>query len=609
MEDNVYLERLHKELEAIHEKGFEDYFHIVANLVGWAKKEMMVGPARGSSCSSLVCYLIGITDIDPIPYGLIFERFIDITRMDIPDIDIDFSDQHRYKVLTHLEKEYGKEHVSKLGTIALYRPRSVLNDIAGALSIPPWKMDNILDSMITRSSGDARAMDTLEDTLTGTPAGQDLLKEYPQIMEGVKLEGHPTHASTHASAIVLSSTELSKIAPINRRTGALEMDKKDAERIELLKIDVLGLTQLSILEDTLEMAGLPKDHLYGINMEDQKAFDILNNKKWTGVFQFNGPALQNLCKGIVATELNDLVSITALARPGPLVSGNSEKWVAIRSGREKISYSDPLLEPFLEDTFGIIIYQEQVMNICRGIGGLSWGDVNALRQTMSKSLGAEYFNQFGDPWKKGAIESGVDPSKVDSIWDALCVYGSWAFNKSHSVAYGIISYWCCWLKAYFPLEFAAATLTHEKDVEKQRDLLRELVKEGYEYVPLDSNLSIDKWVIKDGKLIGPVMNVKGIGPKMTEEIMSARVRNEPLRQALQKKLDTGTTPLDSLYPIRDAIQRILPDPRERNILTPPVEILNVEQRDNDYEVVVICTFSKINIRDANEAILVANRGT
>jgi DNA-directed DNA polymerase III PolC len=612
LEDETYRARLKRELDLIAQKRYEDYFYIVADICNYARAKMIVGPARGSSCGSLVCYLLGITSIDPIPYGLIFERFIDVNRDDLPDIDIDFSDQHRALVFRYIISKYGREHCARLGTVAMYKSRSALQESGAALRVPRWKCDAVSESLIERSSGDSRALNTLEDTLTSMPAGQELIGEFPEMMVATKMEGHPRHYSQHAAGIVVADHPITDVVAVDHRTGATMCDKKDAEELNLLKIDALGLTQLSVFEDAIELAGLDRNVLEGIPMDDEASFRVLNEQQFSGIFQFNGLALQSITKQFKVTCFDDIVSVTALGRPGPLASGGAHEWIRRKNKVNPVTYPHPIFEEYLNDTLGIVLYQEQVMEIGRNIGNLSWGDVTALRKAMSRSLGKEYFDQFGDPWKKGAIEKGVTPEDADKVWDDLCAYGAWSFNKSHSVAYGMISYQCCWLKAHHPFEFAAATLSHEKDPARQIQLLREMAAEGYSYIPVDPAISGTKWAVgeRDGKrvLVGPLSNVKGIGPKMVSAIIGARARGETMPERASKLLHNPVTPIDSLWPIRDAVERIMPDPGKRNIHTPSVSIESVQIKPNTYEVLVFCTMSKINPRDENEVVIVARRG-
>lgn len=607
-----YLARLDRELALIKEKDFEDYFYIISDLCQWARARMFVGPARGSSCGSLVCYLLGITTIDPIPYNLIFERFIDINRSDLPDIDIDFSDQQRHLVFDYLASKYGADHVARLGTVNMFKPRSALHEAGIAFNIPRFRLEQFADTIINRSSGDSRALQTMEDTFKDGQIGRQLVRDFPEVVLASGMEGHPKHHGQHAAGVVLTSEPVRKYTAIDARTNSTHSDKKDADDLNLLKIDALGLTQLSVFEDALEFAGLDRNHLFGLATDDADAFDVLNKGHFAGIFQFNGSALQQIARSITVDHIEDIIAIGALARPGPMASGGTNTWIARRNGSAKLEYPHPLFEPHLKNTLGVVVYQEQVMTICRDIGVLSWEEVSALRKAMSKTLGKEYFDKYGDKWKQGAREKGIDEKILTKVWDDLCAYGSWAFNRSHSVAYGYISYWCCWLKAHHPVEFAAATLSHEGEPAKQLLTLRELAKEGISYVPVDIELSTDKWTVgKKGKkkhLIGPVQNIEGIGPKTVQEIMSCRARGEPLPASIQKKLSKcSSTKLDTLFPIAEAVARVLPDPSARNIHSKPVSLAEARTLE-DEQVLCFVLVDKIVPRDENEAIRVAKRG-
>lgn len=608
----AYEARLMRELNLIKDKAFEDYFYLVADICQWARARMIVGPARGSSCGSLVCYLLGITSIDPLPYNLIFERFIDINRADLPDIDIDFPEDRRSEVFEYVAQKYGRERVARLGTVAMYQPRSALKEAAGAMDVPPWKLDKVMDAIIDRSSGDSRALQATYDTLHDTEAGRALMAEYPEILASAQMEGHPRHAGQHAAGIVITEKPVSTYVAVDHRTGATMCDKKDAEGLNLLKIDALGLTQLSVFEKALKLAGLDRDHLFTIPLDDPAAFKVLNDHRYSGIFQFNGLALQSITDQIVIESLEDIAAIGALARPGPMNTGGTKQWIAIKRGEAEPTYPHPLFESILRDTMGIITYQEQVMTIGREIGGLGWGDVTALRKTMSNRLGGEAFDRYGDLWKKGAIERGVPPEIVNQVWGDLTAYGSWAFNKSHSVAYGTLSYYCCWLKAYYPVEFAAATLTHTDDPLAQIKMLRELAAEGVGYIPADLDLSSDQWTVgvRDGQkvLVGPLSNVHGVGPKMMSTIISARARGEPIPERAKKLLTDPKTKIDSLFPIKTQIERLMPDPTAKNIFSTPARIIDIQPSSQARDVLVFAVVSKIKPKDENEEVNVAKRG-
>ena len=605
LKDQVYADRMTRELDLIQEKQFEDYFYIVAELVTFARERMIVGPARGSSAGSLVCYLLGITAIDPIPHGLLFERFVDVTRSDLPDIDIDFSDQNRQQVFDHAEEIYGAERVARLGTVNMFGPRSIFRQIAVPLRLPEWRINPVLDSLIARSSGDTRAMQQLEDTLKDTDAGKALLAEHPEVMLAAKMEGHPTTSSQHAAGIVITEQAVRRTVAVDRRTKSTMCDKKDAQELNLLKIDALGLKQLNVFERTLELIGQPPQSVHGflerLPLDDDAAFAVLRRRHFAGIFQFTGITLQSLTRGITVERFEDLVAITALARPGPMATGGATTWTKRRAGTERVTYPHPLLKPYMEETLGVITYQEQVMKIGRELGDLSWKDVTALRKAMSQSLGQEYFDQFGVRWKAGAIAKGIPPELVDKIWFDLCAFGSWGFNKSHAVAYGLVSYWCCWLKAHHPLEFAAATLDTEEDEDRQIILLRELKEEGISYVPVDPAHSEARWLPQGtNKLLGPLTNIPGIAGKYAHEIVSARRLGRPLRPALAKKLTNPKTLIDSLYPVQDRINALHPGHKP----TVPIAAIKMDT----YNFVASGVLRKMNPRDENEDVNVARRG-
>ncbi len=614
LNDEVYNKRLSRELDLIAEKQFEDYFYILADMITWAKERMIVGPARGSSCGSLVCYLLGITAIDPIPYGLIFERFIDINRKDLPDIDVDFSDVRRDMVFEYAEAKYGASHVARLGTVGLFRPRSALNQVGASLQIPNWMIERTLESVTERSSGDSRAMLALEDAMMTSDAGKALLREYPKAVMAARMEGHPNNSSQHAAGIVITERDVVEYIGVDARSNSTMCDKKDAEELNLLKIDALGLTQLSIFERTLQLIGKPDitGYLETLPLDDPAAFAVLNEGRFSGIFQFTGQALKSLTKQVQIDKLDDMVAITALARPGPMATGGANTWVRRRNGQEKVTTAHPMLTELTKDTFGVVVYQETVMNVVRILGNFSWEDTSAIRKAMSGRLGDEFFEKYWTMFKAGAAANGIEEKAAKEVWNQICTMGSWAFNKSHAVAYGVVSYWTCWLKAHHPYEFAAATLDAETDPIKQIATLRELAAEGIGYTPVDPVLSTDKWSFKieDGgsrKLIGPVSMIKGIGPKMEMEIMDARRSGTPLRAALQKRLDNGKTPIDTLYPIRDAIAALHPDIAvSANIMSKPIPVSEV-QCGLMGEVMVFVVMRKIAPRDENDAQNVVKR--
>lgn len=608
LNDPVYAERLERELRIIDEKRFGDYFYILADMVSWARERMVVGPARGSSCGSLVCYLLGITTIDPIRFGLVFERFIDITRADLPDIDVDFSDAKRQLVFDYAANKYGANHVARLGSVGSFQPLSAFRQVAKSLKIPNWKFEKAATSLIKRGEGDPLAGQTIKDTLETTQAGQDLLKEHPEVAMVSRFEDHPTNAGQHAAGLIITKRPVTDHVAIDRRTGGIMADKKDAEALGLLKIDALGLTQLSIFERTLELIDQKDrwDFFSRIRTDDPEAFAVLNRKQFAGIFQFAGKAVRGLTEQVTVDRLDDLIAITALARPGPLSSDGPKLWAARRMGREPVRYVHEAFEPFLRDTYGVVVYQEQVMAIARQIGDLSWEEVTALRRAIGRSLGKQAFDAAGGTkWKQRAIEKGIPQDTVEKFWDELCAFGQYAFNKAHSVAYGLVSYWSCYLKAHYPLSFAAATLDAEGEPARQIEILKELRDEGVTYTPVDPEKSGKRWEvdIQNRRLIGPLTAIKGIGPRAVEDIIeSRRPDGKPLAKHVQKMLDNAKTDIDTLFPIQQAVARF----DTSKITTPKSDIKDVTPNTAG-QVMIIGVVNAIKLVNENEPARLAKR--
>ena len=418
LSDPVYSERLDRELTLIAEKQFDDYFYILADLIEYAKTVMIVGPARGSSGGSLVCYLLNITTINPIQHGLLFERFIDTNRAELPDIDVDFSDVHRNLVFEYAEKKYGKERVARLGTVGLFKARSAINQAGAALKVPNWRVEKVMESIIERTSGDSRAMNTLEDTLKETEAGRTLVAEHPELLIAAKFEGHPAIASQHAAGVVLTQDPLTEYVAVDARTKSVMYDKKDAAELNLLKIDALGLKQLSIFERTLELIGEKpiNGFLEKIPIDDQATFDVLNTGHFSGIFQFTGTALRQIASQVKFTSFDDVAAMSALVRPGPLATGGTNRWVKRKAGLEPVTQVHPLLLELTKDTYGVVIYQETVMKVVREICQFSWEDTGAIRHAMSGILGDEFFNRYKVKFIAGAGNGGGRPQRRPSAF-------------------------------------------------------------------------------------------------------------------------------------------------------------------------------------------------
>ena len=603
-----YQRRMTHELRLISEKGFADYFLVIADVCRFAKRHMLVGPARGSSAGSLVCWLLGITEIDPIPHNLIFERFIDVNRFDFPDIDIDFPDDYRDMVFDYLGDKYGDEHVARLGTIMRYKPKSALTDFSKVLDIPHWEIQAVKDAIIERSGGDARLGFCLEDTLSLLDVGKELVQKYPQVSLAGRVEMHARQTGQHAAGLIICNDPITDYCG-KSRDGVAQIEKKGSELLNMLKIDALGLRTLTVLQDACEVAGIDFHDLYELPLDDQEAFDVLNNEKYAGIFQFEGASLQGVIRQTKCRSFDDIAAATALARPGPLNSGATGDYIDRKAGHSSVTYIHPLLEELTADTYGVIIYQEQVMICTRQIGNFSWADTANIRKLMSNREGDESFMRFETLFIEGAMENGLTKEEATTIWNGFVTFGSWAFNKSHAVSYGLVSYWCCWMKAHHPGAFAVGCLRHTRDPEQALRLLRELSKEGLDYIPVDPEHSDLNWTLHDGKLLGGLLNVKGIGEKSARTILNCRANNIEIPPGMQKKLANAQTPYDELWPVTDRFRDVYESPREHNIKSIPLCFCNdVQESGEETHHVVIGRLVRKSIRDLNEESSVLKRG-
>lgn len=606
LDDEKYAKRLDRELKLINEKDYIDYFLIVTDLVRFAKSISFVGPSRGSSAGSLVCYLLGITEIDPIRFGLLFERFIDINRFDLPDIDVDFQDTKRDKIIKYLEKKYGHDNVRMIATIGTYKPKSAIGDFAKALDIPVWETEDVKGAIIERSGGDARAAMCIADTFIGTEPGKKFIDDYPAMKLVEKIEGHANFTGTHAAGVIVCNEPLYNYCGVNTRDNTIMLDKKDAEKVGLLKIDCLGLRTLSILADTADLIGMKYDEYYTLPLDDEKTFAIFNNMRLSGVFQYEGQALQILTKQMGIHNFNDVAVITALARPGALNSGGAARYVKYRTGVEEPSYFNDMHKNITSETYGIVVYQEQMMEIARQIGDMSWEDVSDLRKAASKSLGDEFFSRYKDKFMLGATTvNELSEEEAGAIWNDISHSGSWSFNKSHAISYGLISYWTAYMKANHPLEFYVSSLNNARDNEHAIKLLRDMVvNDGINYKPIDPDKSGVKWSIADGIIVGGLTNIKGIGPAKANIIIKSRTGKASLTPALYKALFNPITDFDILFPTKHYWGFLFDRPIEYGLQHSPIFIDDIEQ---DTECIFVGKLIDRNLRSLNEYVFLQKR--
>jgi len=569
-----YNARFEHELEQISNKGFEDYFLVIADMVKYAKTIMLVGPARGSSAGSLICYCLGITEVDPIEHNLLFERFIDVSRDDAPDIDIDFPDDRRELVFDYLREKWGDEKVAHLGTVSRYKARSSIIEVSKGLGIGLNEVSEFKNSIIDRPDGDPRCNNCIEDSFKTLVSGKHLLMRHPDMEIASQFENHARHSGVHAAGIIITEENVSKYCSVT--SDSAQIDKRDAEKLNLLKIDALGLRTLSVLNDVLEQIGWSREKLTEFPLDDKQAFDLLNEERYAGIFQFEGGALQGLCKQMHVANFEDMSALTSLARPGPLSSGGAQEYIRRQTGESEVSFL-PMTEDILGVTKGIFIYQEQVMLAGREIGKLSWADVSALRKAMSKSIGKSFFDSFYEKFKKGAMENGLQEHEAMTIWQQMNTMGAYAFNRSHAIAYAMVSYWSCVLKSRFPLEFAAACLRNSKDDEQAIALLREIKGKGLNFKKFDSEKSMENWTVQDGELIGGLMNIKGVGMKMAQEIVERRKNNQALSPRQEKFLAEGKTPYDDIFECERRFGHIRKEPEKYRIKSEITDIVNFSE--------------------------------
>lgn len=606
LDDPVYSKRFQREFKLINDRDFGDYFLIVSSLIREAKEYCLIGPGRGSSGGSLICYLISITEIDPIKHGLLFDRFIDINRMDLPDIDTDVPDIHRQKIVKSLYKKYNFDNVKSIGTISKYKAKSAIVDFSKALDIPAFDSKELKDSIIERTPGDARAEFCIKDSINETTSGKIFIKKYPEMQILEKIEGHSRHSGKHAAGIIIANKPLYNYSGINNKESIIMMDGIEAESINLLKIDILGLRTLSVLEDTAKLANFNYSDFYNLSLNDTNVFDIFNSGRLYGIFQFEGHILRTITSQINVDKFSDICAITSLGRPGALNSGGTNRYIKRKKNSSDIKSHGEIYDNVTKDTFGITIFQEQTMKILRDFGNLSWGDVNILRRAMSKTYGDEFFAKYKNKFIEGGLKNNYTKKESEEVWKTVANMGSYGFNLSHAVGYSIISYWTAWCKTYHPLEFAAANLNNAKDDESSIKILRDFViNDRIEYIPIDPDTSDVNWSIVDGKLIGGLTNLDGVGLKKAQGIVKTRKKGGRFTPAIMKKLINPVTPFDILFPTKHYFGRLYSEPHKFGLDKPPSKISEVYEPGN-YTIIGMTT--AWDLRDRNDVQSVMKRG-
>jgi DNA polymerase III subunit alpha len=517
-----YLDRLDEELEIIKNKNFGPYFLVVQNMIGWAKKEgILVGPGRGSAAGSLLCYSLGITDIDPIEHGLLFFRFINPDRNDFPDIDTDIQDTRREEVKDYLVRQY--RHVASIATFLEFTGKGIVRDIARVLNIPLSDVNKVL-----------KTVDTWDD-FCNSKSTREFREKYPEVeIYGEQLRGRIRGTGIHAAGVVTSKEPIFRHAPMETRssTGSDEripvvgVDMEEAERIGLIKIDALGLKTLSVLKDTIDM--VKENHyvdidLLSIDMNDKDVYEMLSSGFTKGVFQCEATPYTNLLIKMGVKNLNELAASNALVRPGA-ANTIGKDYIDRKHGRQNINYLHQILKPFTEDTYGCILYQEQVMQACVQLGGMSMSEADKVRKIIGKKKDAKEFNEFQDRFISGASKY-ISPNDALDLWHDFEAHAGYSFNKSHAVAYSTLSYWTAWLKYHYPLEFMFALLKNEKDKDGRTEYLIEAKRMGISIKLPHINDSDKDFKIEGKGIRFGLSAIKFISDTIAERYISARPFN------------------------------------------------------------------------------------
>lgn len=540
----LYVDRLHYEMDLIESKGFFDYFLMLAEATRWCKdRGIAVGPARGSAAASLVCYLLRITEIDPVPIPtMLFERFIDLNRTDLPDIDLDFDDERRHELVEHMADVYGHDRVGNIGTFTKYKGKNSLEDVARAYNIPQWVIKPVKDLVVERSGGDSRADASLEDTVEMFPEAKKVFTEHPDLEYAFRLEGNYRGFSVHASGLVVSNEPLTDnvayYSRLDKKSGnmrqVLSVDKYDAEYMGLMKADFLGLSNMGMIGRALDLIGMKLEDMYVVANpmlhEDPEVIDAFRRNDVNGIFQFGGEATRIVNGDVKPDNYMELCDINALSRPGPLHSGSTADYINIKHGRMEPIHLHPVIDEITKHTKYCIIYQEQILKIIKEMGGLPWAHIQEIRKIISLKKGEGAFNEKRGDFIAGCAEQhGLSEDEAVNIWNRLVTAGQYAFNASHCVSYSMLAYWTMWLKVKHPKAFYAASLAKAgDDKDKRYALLRDATKQGLMIRPPTPRTTAETWTVQDGEITAGLRQVPGIGPQTYIDIKEDIERNGPV---------------------------------------------------------------------------------
>ncbi|MFH1188561.1 MAG: DNA polymerase III subunit alpha [bacterium] len=530
--------RLEYEFEVIKRMGFIDYFLIVQDFVTWAKNHgIVVGPGRGSAAGSLVSYVLNITDIDPLEYGLIFERFLNPGRISMPDIDLDFADKRRDEVLGYLKEKYGESCVAQIITFGTMAARAAIRDAGRALGFPYGLCDHIAKLIpFVPSPGKTSLLPTYLETIP------DLKKEYnenPDVRKlldvAQKFEGVTRHASVHACGTVVSEKTLTAYMPLQRspqdeNSIITQFEMHAIEDLGLLKIDLLGLRNLTIIEETVRLVKDTQNiaiDVSNLKLDDADTYAMLQKGETTGVFQFESSGMRRYIKDLSPNTLEDLIALVALYRPGPMEL--IPTFINRKFGREHVTYLHPSLKPILKNTYGIGVYQEQMMQIARDLGGFTLPEADTLRKSIGKKI-KDLLDEQQTKLIDGMIKNGIDKKIAEKIWELFPAFARYGFNRSHAACYALIGYQTAYLKAHFPVEFGTSLLNnYSHDVERISFLVNESKKAGIDVLPPDVNRSTSQFVPEGKNIRFGLAAIKNIGQNISDVIVAERLKGGPYK--------------------------------------------------------------------------------
>ncbi|NLC18563.1 MAG: DNA polymerase III subunit alpha [Clostridiales bacterium] len=535
-------DRLRFELETIDSMGFVDYFLIVWDFIKYAKdNNIAVGPGRGSAAGSLVSYVLEITDIDPLKYNLLFERFLNPERITMPDIDIDFSPERRQEVINYVTEKYGKDKVVQIITFGTMAARAVIRDVGRALDLPYAQVDMVA-KMIPMELGI-----TIDKALSSNKDLKELYDTNPDIKYLIdmsrRLEGLPRHTSVHAAGVVIGSDSMDRFVPLSRSSDDIittQFTKDTIEELGLLKMDFLGLRNLSVIQNAVALVNKYRNegdrlNINNIDYNDPKVYELISSGKTEGVFQLESSGMKSFMKELKPKSLEDIIAGIALYRPGPM--DFIPKYIEGKNNSEKISYECPQLEPILAPTYGCIVYQEQVMQIVRDLAGYSYGRSDLVRRAMAKKKESVMIKErnnfvYGNPEEgiPGCVSRGVPEDVANHIFDEMMDFANYAFNKSHAAAYAVVSYQTAYLKAYYPLEFMAALMTSVIDNPgKVAEYIYNCRQMDIKILPPDINEGEADFTVKDGAIRYALSAIKGVGRPVIEAIVAERQERGPFK--------------------------------------------------------------------------------